>query len=34
LLKPAQGGLVAVGENYQQYWFDNFEDFQQKLKIY
>lgn len=32
LLKPAQGGLASVGENYKQYWFDNFDDFEIKIK--
>ena len=31
LLKPAMGGIVNVGENYQKYWFDNFGDFATKL---
>lgn len=31
LLKPAQGSTSNVGENYKQYWFDNFEDFGNKL---
>jgi len=31
LLKPAQGGIAGVGENYKRYWFDNFADFAAKL---
>ncbi|MEM4222303.1 MAG: DEAD/DEAH box helicase family protein, partial [archaeon] len=31
LLKPKRG-IAGVLENYKQYWFDNFEDFSQKIK--
>ncbi|GAB6283424.1 MAG: DEAD/DEAH box helicase family protein [Ignavibacterium sp.] len=32
LLKPAQGSIVNIGENYKRYWFDNFDDFENILK--
>lgn len=31
LLMPAQGGLAPVGDNYKKYWFDNFNDIENKL---
>ncbi len=31
LLMPARGGLAPVGDNYKKYWFDNFDDFADKI---
>ena len=31
LLMSADGGIGSVGENYKQYWFDNFVDFASKI---
>ncbi|HOK35043.1 MAG TPA: hypothetical protein PLB19_02860, partial [Candidatus Paceibacterota bacterium] len=31
LLKPSQGGLAPVPENYKQYWFDTFDNFADKI---
>ena len=33
LLMPAQGGLASVGDNYKKYWFDNFDDFAEKVAL-
>jgi hypothetical protein len=33
LLMPAQGGLASVGNNYKKYWFNDFVDFANKIKI-
>jgi len=33
LLKPARGGLGPIGDPYERYWFDNFDDFANKIKI-
>lgn len=31
LLKPSQGGIASVPEKYRRYWFDNFDDFSNKI---
>jgi len=31
LLMPARGGSGSVGNNYKKYWFDNFDDFADKI---
>jgi len=32
LLKPAKGGIALVPEPQRRYWFDNFTDFEKKIK--
>jgi len=32
LLKPSKGGIAGVPEGYRKYWFDNFSDFENKVK--
>jgi len=34
LLKPARGGLGLIGDPYERYWFDNFDDFANKIRTY
>ena len=34
LLLKSNGGIAKVLENYKQYWFDNFDDFEKKIKTY
>ncbi len=31
LLKPSHGGIASVPEKYRKYWFDNFDDFRNKI---
>ncbi|PIU18172.1 MAG: hypothetical protein COT16_03085 [Elusimicrobia bacterium CG08_land_8_20_14_0_20_44_26] len=33
LLKPAKGGIAPVPEPQRRYWFDNFADFENKIKV-
>jgi superfamily II DNA or RNA helicase len=32
LLKPSKGGVASVPKEYKEYWFDNFSDFEDKVK--
>jgi hypothetical protein len=32
LLKPSKEGIAGVPEGYRKYWFDNFSDFENKVK--
>ena len=34
LLKPARGGIAGVPEEYREYWFDNFDNFGEKIIEY
>ena len=33
MLKPAKGDVSNVPEHYKRYWFDNFVDFEKKIKV-
>jgi len=33
LFKPAHGSKMAVSEKQRDYWFDNFDDFENKIKV-
>ena len=33
LLKPSNGGIASVPQPQRKYWFDNFDDFANKIKV-